>query len=148
MRPSLHPEHHVIFEGRVGTTPLSITTLPAFQFQNLAWEIYTLYIANVGVTTLQFRTKDAEQMDVLSIGEWMQPITAADMNAEIMTLIAREMDPSRRDGRYLAPYCPLRTKNTRLGDDPNLLMDGAMPPERKRATRAASKARDNGTSKG
>lgn len=78
----------------------------------------------------------------------MKPLTAKDMNSEIMSLIAREMDPAHRDARYKAPYCPLRLKNTKLGDDPNLLMDGAMPPERKRATRAAERARKNGAQNG
>lgn len=82
------------------------------------------------------------------MGEWMNPLTAKDMIAEIMTLIAKEMDPTRHDARYMDPYCPLRMKNAHQGDDPNLLMDGVVPLERKRVTRTAEKARNNGAQMG
>lgn len=99
-------------------------------------------ITDVRVIIVQFRTRNRDKLDDDGVGEWMRPLTAKDMNVDIMNLIAREMNPARRDSRYMAPYCPLRMKNARQGDDSHLLMDGLMPPDRKRATRAAEKARN------
>ena len=45
----------------------------------------------------------------------MVPFTPKDANLEILSLLAQEMDPNRRDTRFSAPFSVPRKKQGRSG---------------------------------
>lgn len=64
------------------------------------------------------------------------------MNVEILTLIARKIDETRRDKWFKAPFQPLWSKHCNVGDDDNLVMNGApLPSAIEKRTLASDKAR-------
>ena len=71
--------------------------------------------------------------------DYLQPYNIRDFNVEMMVLLAKELDPTVRDPRYIPPFCPLKHKNPTQWDDAGLLMNGESAPAPKRRTRALKK---------
>lgn len=95
----------------------------------------------VFLVSQQFRNRNSATGGVQLIGEYLKPHTAVQMNKEMMVLFAQELDPTRRDGRYRAPFCQMQLVSATDGDEDGILMDGAPPPVSipPRITRASQK---------
>ena len=81
------------------------------------------------------------------VDPYLQPYGPHDINVEILALFAKEMDDTRRDKRFKAPFQPLRTKNSTVENDDGFLMDGApLPSAIRRRTWTSDNARSVGGS--